>query len=698
MNGRNAVLIILICLVAFIAGCGHVVENSDVGKELIIGRYSDSISLDPAVETDRESFQVTVNIYETLVRTADNGIDILPGLAEEWEMSEDGLSFVFKLREDVVFHDGTLFDAEAVVFNFQRWMDEDNPYHVGEFRYWNQSFMGEKGLIRSVEAISKYEVKLLMNEPYAPLLGTLALPSFGIASPHALMKYNDDIGTNPVGTGPYSFESWVRGSEVVLERFDDYWGGVPDISKVIFRQLDRESDYVELLEKGEIHIIIQLSQEQVHMLEDSQDTEIHYSPFMNVSYIALNNEVEPFNDVRVRKAVSKLIDYDKMMKTAFDEFARPAATFLPPTILGYHEGLAFQEYDFAGARELLREAGLEEGFEAELWVMEQPRIYYPDPLKVAYYIKEQLHEGGIEVTVRSFPWEEYLEILREGKHQMALAGWSGDFADPDNFLYTLFFSENAERGTVLNYSFYSNDKVDHFLKQGRIIQDKEFRESIYRNILEILHDEVASIPLTHTISAMGINKQVKGFNYDISGYIEVFELDLVKGEKELLFSSLPRPIAEEMLLITSAGQNTDSYIIKDMADKQRIHHYFMPQVEEIKMDNVSSVAVVVGYSTIGMDLKDSSMEEELDRMDNLVKYIEQKDLTLISIVVNEQTLSNEETERLFSKVLPQSDYVIIMGSRGKSEEYIRMAQEHGIPVTLVEDVRGLNEAFVSAFR
>ena len=698
MKRNNAVLIILIFLAGLLTGCGFSDESDALYKELIVGRYNDSISLDPAVETDRESFQVTVNIYETLVRTGDNGIDILPGLAEEWEMSEDGLSLVFKLREGVLFHDGTPFDAEAVVFNFERWMDEENPYHIGKFSYWNQSFMGEKELIRSVEAISKYQVEMVMNNPYAPLLSTLAMPAFGIASPDALMKYNEDIGTNPVGTGPYEFGSWDRGREVVLNRFEGYWDGVPPISKVVFRQLDREGDYVKRLEDGEIHIITQLSEEQIHRLEDSKDTEMHYSPFINVSYLALNNDVEPFDDTRVRKAMAKLIDYEKMMMMAFDEFARPATTFLPPTILGYHEGLLLQEYDAEGARELLREAGYEEGLAVELWVMDKPRVYYPDPLKVAEYIREQLGEAGIDVTVRSFPWEDYTGILGEGQHQMALVGWTGDFADPDNFLYTLFFSENTGRGTVLNYSFYSNDRVDHFLKQGRIIQDRDFRESIYRNIQEILHDEVASIPLTHTISVMGVNRQVKGFNYDITGYVDVHNLDIVKEDKELLFSSLPRPIAEEMLLITSAGQNTDSYIIKDIADKQRIHHYFIPQAEEIQRDNVSSVAVVVGYSDISLDLKDRDIMDEFGRVDSLIEDVEEMGLPLISIVVNEQTLSDRESRQLFLRVIPHSDYVIIMGSRLENDEYIKIAEEHEIPITVVEGVRGLNEAFVSAFR
>jgi peptide/nickel transport system substrate-binding protein len=161
---------------------------SDADKRLIIGRAGDSISLDPGNTTDMDSVKVTVNIFETLVKYEKDGKEIIPGLATSWKSSEDGLTWIFRLRQGVKFHDGTDFNAKAVEFNFQRWMDVDNPYHNGQFSYWNYVFGGFPGFVKSVTALSDYSVEIKLNKPYAPFINTLATPIFGIGSPDAIKK------------------------------------------------------------------------------------------------------------------------------------------------------------------------------------------------------------------------------------------------------------------------------------------------------------------------------------------------------------------------------------------------------------------------------------------------------------------------------------------------------------------------------
>jgi peptide/nickel transport system substrate-binding protein len=178
-------------------------KNYDAGKKLVIGRANDSVTLDPACTTDLGSFKVTVNILETLVKYEEDGEQIVPCLAESWESSEDGLTWVFKLRQGVRFHDNTVFNAQSVAFNFQRWMDVHNPYHSGSFSYWNYIFGGFPGFVKSVTALSDYTLEIRLNKPYAPFLNALAMPVFGIASPEAIKMYGDDLSEHPVGTGPF---------------------------------------------------------------------------------------------------------------------------------------------------------------------------------------------------------------------------------------------------------------------------------------------------------------------------------------------------------------------------------------------------------------------------------------------------------------------------------------------------------------
>ncbi len=493
---------------------------------LIIGQNNSPISLDPALVTDIESIEITSNIYETLIKTDVNGIDLLPGLAESWKVSEDGLTFVFKLRSGIQFHDGSEFNAEAVVFNFNRWMDKDSPYHTGHFIYWNQSFGGDPGIVKSITALSKDTVELVLYEPYTPILSVLSLPAFAIASPKAIVQYNETLGSHPVGTGPYMLDAFDENGEVLLKRNDNYWGPLGNISQVRFISVDKDVDYVSMLENGQLHIINRIDEEDTEMIEATDNVRVEYLPFLNVSYLVMNHLQAPFDQLKVRQAVAQIIDRDAMVVESYNTLSRPAYSFLPPTLNGYSETFKNIHPSIGKAKKYLEEAGYRNGFSTELWVMDQPRKYLPNPIETAYFIKDRLKLIDIDVTIRVIDWNDYIDTLREGKHFLALAGWQGDYVDPDNFLYTMFYSANVEEGTVLNYSFYANEEVDEALRKGRRVADEEFRSFIYSDIQQILFEDMAALPLAHTMTAIGVSDQVLGFMPNIFGKLDINEMDL----------------------------------------------------------------------------------------------------------------------------------------------------------------------------
>src|SRR5919109_4532718 len=162
------------------------------GGTFVFGRGADSVGLDPAIVTDGESFRVTRNIYESLLEYKRDSTEVIPGLAERWETSADGRTWKFALRRNVKFHDGTPCNAEAVVFNFERWMFENHPYHKGVFEYWKSMFGGFPGFVKAVKAVDEAGVEFVLEKPMAPFLANLAMPMFGIASPTAIKKYGDD--------------------------------------------------------------------------------------------------------------------------------------------------------------------------------------------------------------------------------------------------------------------------------------------------------------------------------------------------------------------------------------------------------------------------------------------------------------------------------------------------------------------------
>lgn len=501
-------------------------HDANIKKTLIVGRANDSISLDPANTTEMDSIKVTVNIFETLVKYEKEGSNIVPGLAESWKSSEDGLTWLFYLRHGVKFHDGSNFDAKAVVFNFERWMNVDNPYHDGQFSYWNYVFGGFPGFIQSVKAPSDYTVEIKLSKPYAPFLNTLVMPVFGIQSPKAIKEYREEVYKHPVGTGPFCFKSWEQNECIILTRNDNYWNTPAKVDELEFRVIPSSQERLELLKQGEIHIADNLGPDDVAVIEEDPELQLYLRPSFNVGYIAVNNEKAPFNNRLVRTAISHAINKEEMISEVFANIAKSAKTFIPPTLWGYNDSIVEKEYNPEKAIELLKDAGYPNGFKATLWVMNNSRNYFPKPLETADYIKESLKKVNIDITIEIFSWDEYLDRINNGEHEMALIGWTGDNMDPDNFLNTLLSSDNAKPGLVGNYSFYKNSEVDLLLKQARETNNIVFRKDLYRRLLNIVDYDMPSIPLVHTMPVVATRSTVKGYTPFITGVESLENVDI----------------------------------------------------------------------------------------------------------------------------------------------------------------------------
>lgn len=533
------ICLILICSVTIILGfaikMGYKLSNfinvfhpSGTYKKLVFGRANDSISLDPADTTEIESFKVTVNIFDTLVKYDEEESKVIPCLAESWKSSEDGLTWVFRLRQDVKFHDGTVFDAHAVEFNFERWMNAGSPYHIGHFIYWNYVFSGFPGFIKSVTALSDYSVEIILTKPYAPFLSILGMPVFGIASPEAIRKYSEEMDKHPVGTGPFCFKSWEAGKSIILTRNDEYWGERAKVEEVEFRVIPSGKDRLEQLRQGTIHITDNLGPDDVADVKRDMSLHLYLRPCFNVGYLAMNNEKPPFDNRNVRVAVSQAIDKEKLIKNIFDNLAKPASTLVPPVLWGHNENISPYEYNIQKSRELLAEAGYPQGFKTTLWVMDSSRPYFPKPIEVAEFIKDSLKEISVEVEIKVFDWNEYLDRIGNGEHEVILMGWTGDNIDPDNFLYTFLSSDNAKPGLAGNYAFYKNNEVDRMLEQARQTSNIEFRKYLYRKLQEIVNYDMPCVPLVHTMPALASLWSVKNYTPHLTGVESLEQVDIVE--------------------------------------------------------------------------------------------------------------------------------------------------------------------------
>ena len=524
-------LLVMLILSTVLAACTSDSSDGDKGddgessepKILVFGRGGDSVSLDPARATDGESFKVTQNIFETLLNFGEQDTTINEGLATKWEPSEDGLTYTFTLREGVKFHDGTDFNAEAVVKNFERWANgtEDQfPYYASMFG----GFKADEGhVIESVTAEGDTTVVFTLKRPQSPFLKNIAMSPFAIASPTAFEASGDKFGDNPVGTGPFTFAEWKKNDSITIDKNADYWDkDLPKLDKVIFRAIPDNSARLNALSTNEIDLADGINPTDTKTVTDNAKLQLFERPSMNVGYLGLTNTRPPFDDVKVRQAINHAIDKQSIIDAFFNGGAEIAKNPMPPSISGYNDDIAGYEFDPEKAKALLKEAGLEDGFEMELWAMPVPRPYMPDGTKVAEVIQKNLADIGIKAKIVSYEWATYLEKTKNGEADAFMLGWTGDNGDADNFLYTLLDKDNIGSN---NYAYYSNDEVHDILINAQSEVDEDKRNELYAQAQEIIFEEAPWVPLAHSTPLLAGNADLVNFTPHPTGSDRLNKVD-----------------------------------------------------------------------------------------------------------------------------------------------------------------------------
>ncbi|CAM3766655.1 ABC transporter substrate-binding protein [Alkalicoccus chagannorensis] len=485
-------------------------------QTLIFARGGDSVSLDYASVTDGESSRVTQQIYESLLFFDEDSFEIGPGLAEDWEMHDDGTRYTFQLREGVTFHDGTDFNADAVKLNFERWADPDHEFHFADEGYAYSvygtqfgGFVGDDGhVIDEINVIDDYEVEFVLNSPLGSFLQNMGMSYFAMTSPAAFEEYGAEINENPVGTGPFEFVSWDRDDSIVLERYDDYWmEDGPHLESVIFQVIPDNSARLTALQSGEIDIMDGLNPDDIDVLEGEEGIQTWERATNNIGYLGFNEDKEPFDDPELRRALNHAIDKETLITTLYAGMAEPAKNLIPPDYLGYNDEIEAYEYDPDLAREMLEDAGYED-LEIDLWTMPVARPYMPDPERAAEVMQANLDEVGVTANIVSMEWATYLEQTEAGEHDLFMLGWSGVNGDPDYFFGNLLHSDAIPGG---NRNFYRNEEVDGLLDEAKVSIDEGEREELYMEAQEIIHEDAPMIPLVHSIPVLAGSDRVEGY-------------------------------------------------------------------------------------------------------------------------------------------------------------------------------------------
>ncbi|MES9788353.1 ABC transporter substrate-binding protein [Bacillus pumilus] len=502
--------IFVLALALFLGGCSSAPSSEEKATKdtLVFGRGGDSTSLDPITTTEGETFKVTENMFEKLLNYGEKDTTIHPGLATDWDVANDGKSYTFYLREGVKFHDGTDFNAEAVKFNFDRWMNGD----AEKFPYYGMfgGYKKDKGhVIKDIIVKGEHEVEFQLKRPQATFLKNIAMSPFGIASPAAVEKSGDSFRENPVGTGPFKFKEWKQNDRIVLEKNEDYWQkDKPKLNQIIFRSIPENSARLNALKTGEIDLMDGVNPSDLDGIKTDQALQLIERPSMNVGYIGLTVTRKPLDNKLVRQALNYAVDKESIIKSFYGGLAEPAKNPLPPALEGYNDDIDPYPYDPEKAKELLKEAGFPDGFRIKLWAMPVPRPYMPDGMKVAEVIQSNFEKVGVKAEIVTYDWATYLDKASKGEADVFLLGWTGDNGDPDNFIYTLLDKDSIGGN---NYTFFENDKMHDILIEAQTDTDQKKRNELYKKAQEIIHDEAPWIPLVHSIPMLAASSDLKGY-------------------------------------------------------------------------------------------------------------------------------------------------------------------------------------------
>ncbi len=485
-------------------------KSDKKGGTLVFARSGDAVGLDPGRETDGESLYVADNVYETLIGFKPGTTELEPQLAEKWDISKNALEYTFYLRKNVKFHDGTDFNADAVLFSLNRQRDKKHEFFkFGPWKYW--SAMGMTKIVKDIQKVDAHTVKFILSKKEAPFLANLAMHFASIVSPTAAKKHGKDFKTVIVGTGPFKLNKWTKDASIVLDRFDGYWGQKAYLDRLILKVVPEAAARFLALKKGEVDIIDFPSPDDIPAIESNPKLKIVKQAGMNVGYLAMNQKKKQFQDVRVRQAINHAINKQEIIKAIYGKMGEPAKNPLPPNIWGYNKSIQDFPYDPEKAKKLLAEAGYKDGFETTLWAMPVTRPYNPNAKKMAELMKAQLAKVGIKAKIVSYEWGTYLDKLDKLEHDMCLIGWTGDNGDPDNFLYVLLSIESAEAENAQNYAYWRSKEFDDTIRKAKESSDIKERTNLYLKAQEIAHKEAPWVNIAHSLVYAPMKKTVNGF-------------------------------------------------------------------------------------------------------------------------------------------------------------------------------------------
>lgn len=467
-------------------------STGSIGKtDIVFAMSGDIVALDPAAQQDTTSSVILKHIYSTLLDTDDDG-NLVPDLAESWEMSEDGTSFTYYLRDDACFSDGTPVTAQDVKFTYDRAMEMPKT-------------KSNTSKIKEVVVDNDYQVTINLTEQYAPFKTIVTSSNLSIVSEAAVTAAGEAYGDvdNILGSGEFVCTEWTPNDHYVLVRNDNYWGEMPIATSITCRVIPEGSARTIALETGEVDIVWGVDPIDCENVEANPDLALLSQPSSSIEYIGMNTTKEIFSDKKVRQAINYALDQQVFVDTVVEGRGQIANSYINSAITYYDPDIEGYPYDPEMAKQLLAEAGYPDGFDCKIYVNGDART------RSAQIAQAQLAEVGINVEIFTYEWGALLDSLNAGDHEMFILGWSNSSFDADSSTYQLFHSAN--HGTTGNRAFLTDATVDSLIEEGAREMDDSKRQEIYEELQAVLKDVSPWVPLYYKNDNVGIRADLKGF-------------------------------------------------------------------------------------------------------------------------------------------------------------------------------------------
>ena len=504
-NFNRAMSLVLAAAMALsLAACGGNQENNGSGggtaggykNTLTWAQGADVTSLDPHQGKETPAVQVNTQIFDTLVTVDPETNEFVPQIAESWEQTDDQ-TYVFKIREGIKFHDGSDLTAEDVKFSLDRARNSAAVSYIVNF-------------IEEVTVDDDHTVTVKTTAPYAPTLRNLAIP-FAAIVPKAVVEADENAFIqNPVGSGPYKFVEWNHGDHVTLKAFDDYYAGKPETENLIMKVIPETSQRTIALETGEVDLAYDLAVNDIPKVNSDDKLTVYEIPSLTCWYVSMNMNKKPFDNPKVREAMSMAIDRQTIIDTINAGSGQTADAIIAPAVFGYYS-TGVKEYNPTKAKELLAEAGYPNGFSTTLWVNDnQSRI------EMCQAMQAMLLEVGVQCNLEVLEFGSFISRTTAGDHDLAYFGWTTSSGDADYSYYSL--EHSTQQGAAGNRSFLADPDVDKLIEEARSNTNEEERKELYKELAIKLDEINNNIPVYYSSINVGANKKVEGFVMDANGY------------------------------------------------------------------------------------------------------------------------------------------------------------------------------------